>query len=117
MMQNPRAAPADPAKPKYNAIAPDTMCTRLCGGVRCAPNKCGATNPAMPTITKITPRSLQTVFAILLGSSCETFKRVRCYQRHRFMCEGLSRNARIVHQPGKINTRFLIESLRINPRV
>jgi hypothetical protein len=35
-------------------------------------SKLGDTNPAMPTITKTTPRSLQTVFAMTFSFSCET---------------------------------------------
>src|SRR6185369_4127527 len=64
-MQKPLAALKDPAKPKYKAIAPDTMWTRLWYRLRCAPSRPGATKPAIPTSTKTTPRSLQTVFAMI----------------------------------------------------
>src|SRR5436190_21304940 len=64
--QKVRAAPADPLKPRYKAIAPETRWTALWAGVRCAPSKVGATNPQIPTITKTRPRTLQTVFAIFL---------------------------------------------------
>jgi len=42
------------------------MCTKLWAGLRCAPSKVGAAKPATPTITKTTPRILQTVFAMTI---------------------------------------------------
>src|SRR5437867_2369409 len=59
--QKPRAAPAVPAKPKYNAMAPDTRWTRLCAGFRCAPRRFGTRKPQIPTNTNTTPRGVATM--------------------------------------------------------
>ena len=99
----------DPANPKYNAIAPEIMWTRLWARLRCAPSRCGCTNPAIPTSTKITPRILHTVFAIL--SSCEAKNTSACHSKAPHQNTRLFRNGRIVYQTREIMTIFLIQIL------
>src|SRR6266850_7947944 len=81
----------------------------LCAILRCAPSKLCEKIPAIPTIKKTKPRSLQTVFAIFLilrrngYEPRRTRPFIRAPQSSR---RGVFGNARIVHQRAFGGARF-----------
>src|SRR6267154_6728147 len=73
----------------------------LCAMLRCAPSRLCEKIPAIPTIKKTKPRSLQTVFAIFLILRRNGYepRRMRPFTRAPQSSQrGVFGNARIVHQ-------------------